>query len=87
MEGSFSGESVKLIGWAFDDAGRAEIKIDGKVVGRIDQYGPGRDLPWTWKIGSLGPGRHTLRVTVLHEKGEASKDSFVNVGGLEIPNP
>ena len=87
MEGSFSGESVKLIGWAFDDAGRAEIKIDGKVVGKIDQYGPGRDLPWTWKIGSLGPGRHTLRVTVLHEKGEASKDSFVNVGGLEVPNP
>ena len=84
MEGTFAGDGVKLIGWAFDDAGRAEVKIDGKVVGKIDQYGPGRDLPWTWKIDGLGAGPHTLRVTVLREKRDASKDSYVNVGGLEL---
>ena len=84
MEGAFTGDSVKLIGWAFDDGGRAAITIDGKQVATIDQFGPGRDLPWTWKLGGLGSGHHTLRITVLHEKATASKDSYVNVGGFDL---
>jgi len=85
MEGTFTGDSVRLIGWAFDDAGKATVTVDGKVVETIDQYGAGRDLPWDWHRSGFGPGRHVLRVTVLHQKQEASKDSYVNVGGLSAP--
>ncbi len=83
-EGEFEGDAVRLVGWAFDDGGHAEVKVDGKVVGKIDQYGPGRDLPFEYRLSGLGPGRHTLRVTILPEKDEASKDHFINVGGLQV---
>ncbi len=86
-EGEFDGSGFRLIGWAYDDAGHGEIKVDGKVVGTIDQYSPGRDQPFDYRLTGLRPGKHTVRITVLAEKDEASKDRFVNVGGLQVVGP
>ncbi|MFI5385104.1 MAG: beta-L-arabinofuranosidase domain-containing protein [Fimbriimonadales bacterium] len=83
-EGDFEGTGFRLIGWAFDDGGHAEVKVDGKVVGTIDQYGAGRDLPFDHRLTGLSPGKHTVRITVLADKDDASKDRFINVGGLEV---
>ncbi|HTQ11559.1 MAG TPA: beta-L-arabinofuranosidase domain-containing protein [Fimbriimonadaceae bacterium] len=82
-EGEVEGTGFRLIGWAYDDGGHAEVKVDGKAVGTIDQYGAGRDLPFDWKIEGLGPGRHTVRITVLADKDQASKDHYINVGGFQ----
>jgi len=82
-EGQFEGTGFRLIGWAYDDGGHAEVKVDGKVVGTIDQYGAGRDLPFDYRITGLAPGKHTVRITILTEKDDASKDRFINVGGFQ----
>jgi DUF1680 family protein len=83
-EGQFEGTGVRWLGKRFDDAGTAEILIDGKIVGIVNQYGPGRDLPFDWTHQGLAPGRHTIRIRVLAEKPAASSDRFLNVAGLEV---
>lgn len=80
----FEGTGVRWLGRRFDDAGRAEITIDGQVVGVVDQYGPGRDLPFDWTHRGLAPGRHTIRLRLLPDKPDASTDRYLNVIGFEV---
>ena len=82
---SFEGPAIRWLGFKFDDAGEAEVTIDGKVVAVVDQYGPGRDLPFDWSAKDLGPGRHTIRLQILAEKSALSKGRFINVAGFETP--
>jgi hypothetical protein len=82
LEGTFSGDSLRVDGYLYDDAGKAEVKVDGKVVGQFDQYGPVRETPWFKVIGGLGPGKHTVRITVLGVKDAASKDVYVNIAAI-----
>ena len=42
---AFSGTGLVIVGQRYDDAGKMEVKVDGKVVGVIDQYGPNRESP------------------------------------------
>jgi DUF1680 family protein len=80
----FEGGGIRWLGYRFDDAGRGEVRIDGKLVATVDQYGPGRDLPFDWHIGGLTPGKHTLSITLIGEKTAASRDRYLNVAGFEI---
>jgi len=81
---SFEGTGVRWLGQKFDDAGRGEVTIDGKVVAVVDQYGPGRGLPFSWEHQGLAPGKHTIKITLLEERTPESKDRFINVAGFEI---
>src|SRR5262249_42557128 len=82
------GAGIRWLGSRFDDAGLAEVTIDDKAVARVDQYGPGGDLPFEWKQESLEPGRHVLRIVLSGERTSASKGTFVNVAGFEVlPGP
>jgi hypothetical protein len=83
-EASFEGTSVRWLGRRYDDAGKAEITIDDKVVGVVDQYGPGRDLPFDWTYKGLSPGKHVIRLRVLEDKAQQSRDGYVNVSGFEV---
>ena len=85
-EGEFEGKGVRWLGKRFNDAGNAEVTIDGKVVGVVDQYGPGRDLPFDWTMQGLAEGRHTIRLRILPEKPNHSTDRFINVAGFEVLN-
>ena len=82
-EAEFEGTGVKWLGFRFDDAGIAEVQIDGKRVAMVDQYGPGRDLPFDWHTDGLAPGKHKIVITLTDGKNPASKDRFINVGGFE----
>ncbi len=84
VEGRFEGTGVKWLGKRFDDAGTAEVSIDGRVVGIVDQYGPGRDLPFDWMHRGLAPGLHKIHIRILAEKTNASANRFINVAGLEV---
>jgi DUF1680 family protein len=84
VEGQFEGTGVRWLGRRFDDAGTAEISIDGRVVGIVDQHGPGRDLPFDWSHRGLASGRHKIRIRLLAEKPRPSSDRFLNVAGLEV---
>ncbi len=83
-EGQFEGTGVRWLGYRFDDAGTAEVTIDGRVVGIVDQYGPGRSLPFDWTHRGLPPGPHTIRIRILARKADASSNRFLNVAGLEV---
>lgn len=82
-ETTFEGDSIRWLGWKFDDAGKAEVRIDGTLVATVDQYGPGRGLPFDWHRAGLGPGKHTIRITVIEAKNPDSKNRFINIAGVE----
>jgi uncharacterized protein len=83
-ESSFEGTGIRWLGYRFDDAGRAAVAIDGKVVARVSQYGPGRDLPFDWSHKHLKRGRHSIQLTLLEDKDAPSRDRYINVAGFEI---
>ena len=86
VECKFQGTGVRWLGSRFDDAGKAEVSIDGKFVATVDQYGPGRNLPFQWSQRNLKPGAHTIRLRLLEEKPPRSKDRYINVAGFEPIN-
>ena len=85
LELPFEGSSLVWKGQRFDDAGKARVTIDGKDVAVVDQYAPGRNLPFTWEYRKLQPGRHQVRLTVLDEKNPASKSRWINLLELGAP--
>ncbi|MCX5759353.1 MAG: hypothetical protein NTU83_12760, partial [Candidatus Hydrogenedentes bacterium] len=82
---TFHGTAISWLGFKFDDAGRAQVTIDDKVVAVVDQYGPGRGLPFDWSVKDLAPGKHTIRLRILAEKSALSKGRFINVAGFDVP--
>ena len=84
VEGEFEGTGVRWLGRRFNDAGMAEVSIDGRVVGVVDQFGPGRDLPFDWSHRGLVLGPHKIRIRLLAKKSDVSSNRFLNVAGLEI---
>jgi rhamnogalacturonyl hydrolase YesR len=80
----FDGTAIRWLGWRFDDGGIAEVSIDDQVVGTVDQFGPGRDLPFDWSKHDLAPGHHTLRIKVLPSKNPKSKNNYINLAGFEV---
>ncbi len=80
----FHGSGIRWIGFRFDDAGIAELKIDGRPVGTVDQYAPTRGAPFEWRKTGLPDGDHRLTITVLEKKPTGSKGRFVNVAGFEV---
>ncbi len=85
-ECEFLGTGVRWLGRRFDDGGQAEITIDGKTVGIVDQFGPGRDLAFDWSHRGLSAGQHTIRLRLLADRLEKSKDRYLNVIGFEVLN-
>jgi hypothetical protein len=85
VEASFEGASVVWNGWLFDDAGRAQVTIDGKDVAIVDQYGPTRGEPFKWEYGNLQSGGHNLKIKLLAQKNDKSKDHWINVGSIIPP--
>jgi hypothetical protein len=83
-EYTFQGERITVLGQRYDDAGRMEVTVDGVAVGTIDQYGPHRGEPARWEFAELGPGPHTLVLTLLPDANPESKGRFVNLFGFEV---
>ena len=87
-ETAFVGTGIRWLGFRYDDAGRAEVAIDGKVVAEVSQYGPGRDLPFDWSRRGLKPGRHTIKLTLLERKDAPSARPSTSALGFQIlPEP
>jgi len=82
---TFEGDSIRWVGTSSDNAGKALVKIDGKEVATVDQYGQGRKLPFVWEHKGLGPGKHKFQVTVLPDKNEKSKGNWINVNVARFP--
>lgn len=87
LELAFEGSSITWTGKRYDDAGKAQVMIDGQPVAIVDQYGPGRDIPFSWELKGLSPGPHTFRLTILNEHHPDSKGYWLNVTKLTAPVP
>ena len=85
VETPFEGSALIWKGQGFDDAGKARVTIDGQEVAVVDQYAPGRNLPFTWEYRKLPPGPHQVKLTVLDEKNPASKSRWINLLELGAP--
>jgi len=83
VECVFQGTGVRWLGYRFDDAGIAEVRIDGQVVAEVDQHAPGRNLPFDWEYKGLPAGTHRVRITALGRKNPQSAGIYINVAGLE----
>jgi DUF1680 family protein len=87
LDAVFEGASVTWNGWLFDDAGQAQVTIDGRNIAIVDQYGPTRGEPFRWEYHGLQPGKHLLKITLLAQKNAQSKDHWINVGRIVPPAP
>lgn len=84
VEATFTGSRIRWVGRQFDDAGKCEVSIDGKVIATVDQYQPARDVPFRYESAHLPAGKHTIRLTVQPEKNQASKNRYVNIAGFDV---
>jgi uncharacterized protein len=83
----FHGTGIHWIGFRFDDAGIAELRIDNQPAGMVDQYAPARGAPFAWRKDGLPDADHSLTITILDRKPAASKGRFINVAGFEVIRP
>lgn len=86
LEYAFEGVGIRWLGCKYDDAAKTEVRIDGEVVGIVDQYCPVRDTPFEWRSKPLKPGKHVIRLTNTGEKDPDSKGIYINLTDL-IPIP
>ena len=84
LDYSFEGERIVWLGNKFDDAGLAQVIIDGKEVAIVDQYDPVRGQPFRWEYNGLGPGKHTIEIVVTSEKNKDSKDHWINIKAFSL---
>ncbi len=81
-EYAYEGSTIRWIGHRSDEGGMAEVSIDGRVVGKVDQFSQAADSHVSWEQSGLSPGRRTIRITVLSEKNPASRGNLINIEGL-----
>jgi DUF1680 family protein len=86
-EYSFEGAGIRVHYFRYDDAGRLEVSLDGKVLGILDEYGSKRGEPAFVDYPGLTYGRHKLGFRLLPDKTEASKGCFVNLAAFETLVP
>lgn len=79
----FEGTGIRWIAKRFDDSGKAEVFIDGKMQEIVDLYDPGREIPFQRDFVGLSHGNHTIVIRVTGEKRPESKNSYVNIIAFE----
>jgi len=95
FEAKFKGTTLVWEGLRQDDAGIAEVSIDGKKVVEVDQYGYTEifdhtigiyqyRVPFFWSISGLDKHEHSVRVTILPHKNPASGGTKLNVQRLVV---
>jgi hypothetical protein len=94
---TFTGSKIFFKGYKGDDAGMCKITIDDKLVGTIDEYapkpvevvdhyGPMKGILFEKEFTGLSAGDHTIIVTTLSGKNEASAGNSVNYICFETPD-
>lgn len=82
VEWTFTGTAVRLLYDRFDDAGKANVMIDGKLVEVIDMYHPSRNVRSVAKYENLGYGKHTVRIVNTATKRNESKGYYINMKSI-----
>jgi hypothetical protein len=83
VEYTFAGTGIYFTALKYDDAGKAEVRIDDKVVEIVDMFGPFRDFTFVQKYEGLEPGGHTIKITLLEDKNPDSRDRHINISSFQ----
>ena len=81
---AFDGEAITYIYTRAFNRGIAEVRIDGRVRGRVDLYGRGTEWRSRQRYGGLGRGRHLLEIRVSGERNPQATDCFVDLDGVIV---
>jgi hypothetical protein len=79
---AFTGSSIQLLFRRDTDRGQALVRIDGVVVGQLDQYGT--PLAQSSSRYTVTPGAHTIQVTINRTKQSQSSGYFVGVDAFVV---
>ncbi len=65
--------------------GQAGVYLDGLLKATVDTYSPtNQPTSAVFDSGELPPGRHTLKIVVLHQKSDPATDFWVECDQLEV---
>jgi len=81
---AFTGSAITYVFTQAANRGIAEVRIDGRLAGRINQYSPQTVWQSTRRFGALSPGDHTLEVRVSGDKDPRSAGVFVDLDAFEV---
>ncbi len=79
LEVDFEGDKLELHFGRYADGGMINVTIDGEDKGNIDLYCPGWGVPDVITYDGLGEGEHKAVITVLEEKNENSRNTYVRL--------
>ena len=74
----FNGTSMRWCGPVGPEYGKAEVYLDGRLVGTVDQYAETASAHQiVWSVSGLKDGQHAVVIRVLGEKSAASTGTRV----------
>ncbi len=80
----FNGTSVRWVGPTGPAYGRAEVHLDGRLVGTVDQYAKSESQGQVvWSVSGLRDGEHAIVIRVLGERSAEASGSTVAFDAVE----
>ncbi len=82
---TFSGTSVKWIGYRDSWSGIANVYIDGNLKGQVDTYSAsGQTQAVNYAITGLSSGSHTITIEVTGTKDASAQSSWIWVDAFDF---
>lgn len=81
---TFDGRAVTILFTAADNRGQAQILLDGRPTGVLDEYAPTVQWRQRYRVEAPSAGRHRLTVRVLGFRQAKSRGEFVDVDAWEV---
>jgi hypothetical protein len=82
---TFTGTSVKWVGYRDEWSGIASVSIDGGAPVNVDTYSsPANSQAVTYSINRLAAGTHTLTITVTGRKNASSRGYWVWIDAFDV---
>ncbi|SFF32085.1 Beta-galactosidase, domain 3 [Actinacidiphila alni] len=83
---TFTGPSVRWIGFRDFNHGITEVSIDGKKVADVDEYSATKQTQQTlYRADGLSDGEHTLTLTVTGRKNAKSAGAYSTLDAVDVP--
>ena len=81
---NFRGTGIELYGSLGPDKGKADVYIDGELVGRINLYDPYRkEGSLLYRGTNFSQSNHDIRIEIVKEKSAASLGRYIEIGSAK----
>jgi len=84
LTAAFTGERVEIVSDRDPYRGRADVLLDGVVVGNFDAYAPITRYQAVVFAMDVTPGPHTITVRPTGVKGASARGAFVVVDAFRV---